>query len=439
MKKYFGTDGIRGIAQEELSAEMAFKIGEYLGYTFKGKKVVIGTDTRVSKDMLEAGLIAGLTSTGANVYTLKVVPTPCVSYFVKKDDFACGIVVSASHNPYYDNGIKIFNDQGEKISAELEAEIEKYLAGENTVKHAKKDTIGVVVDYRAHIQEYLDFLAQTIEETDLSKYHLLVDTANGAASYLAGDLFSQLNVEATIINKQPDGYNINQAAGSTHLETIKEAITEGKYDLGLAYDGDADRLQAITKEGETLDGDLILYICGTYLKEKKQLKKDTVVTTVMSNIGLYKAFDKEGIKYIKTDVGDKYVYEAMQAEDYSLGGEQSGHIIFKDYATTGDGLLSSLKLLEAIDHLGGLDNILERITIYPQRLENVKVKDKNAVLENADLQKKIQSIEKELKGEGRVLIRPSGTEPLVRVMVEAGTEELCQKYVSELVKTIETI
>lgn len=438
MKKYFGTDGIRGIAQEELTAEMAFKIGEYLGYTFKKQKIIIGTDTRVSKDMLEAALIAGLTSTGANVYTLKVVPTPCVSYFVKKHDFACGIVVSASHNPYYDNGIKIFNHEGEKISPQLEAKIEKYLAQKTKVTYAKKDEIGVVVDYREHIKEYVQFLSDSIS-TDLSKYKILVDTANGAASSLAAQVFEHLKIKATIINDQPDGYNINDKAGSTHLETIKVAMSKGKYDLGIAYDGDADRVQAVSKDGQIIDGDLILFICGSYLKKQNQLKKDTVVTTIMSNIGLYKAFDQKGIKYVKTDVGDKYVYEAMKAHGYSLGGEQSGHIIFKDYATTGDGLLSSLKLLEAIDQLGGLLKILADITIYPQLLDNVKVKNKDKVLKAPALKALVAQIEEELGDEGRVLIRASGTEPLIRVMVEASSSEICRKYVKKLVKCLKTI
>ncbi|MDF9867674.1 phosphoglucosamine mutase [Bacilli bacterium PM5-3] len=439
MGKYFGTDGIRGVANEELSATIAFKVGQYLGYTFKGENILIGMDTRMSKDMLEAALCAGITSAGANVYTSKVISTPGVSYLVRENNFSAGIMISASHNPYYDNGIKVFNNSGEKIAEELENNIEKYIDDEISIELANKDEIGVIINYEHQTQKYLDFLASTVD-LDLSKFKVIIDCANGSASALASKLFSKLNIQHEIIFNKPNGININVDCGSTHLNNLINKVKESDVDLGIAFDGDADRMLAVDQNGNIIDGDLILYICSKYLKAQNKLNNDTLVTTVMSNIGLYKALDKEGIKYEKTAVGDKYVYENMVTYNNSLGGEQSGHIIFKEYATTGDGMLSAIQLLEAIAYSNkSLLELASEVTIYPQLLVNVKVNDKKKVLESDLLKEEVENVEKELHGDGRVLLRASGTEPLIRVMVEASTEELCKKHVDYLVKIVESI
>lgn len=439
MGKYFGTDGIRGVANEELTAMIAFKVGQYLGYTFKKENIIIGSDTRLSKDMFESALCAGITSAGANAYLVGVVSTPAVSYLIKNNDFKAGIMISASHNPYYDNGIKIFNAEGQKITVEFEDEIEMYLDDKVSIELAQRDDIGHVTDFSSNITQYLDFLSQTVKH-DLSKFNIVVDCANGSASDLAHLVFDKLNIKHDIIFNKPDGYNINVDCGSTHLDNLVNEVKTKKYDLGIAFDGDADRMLAVDSQGNIIDGDLILYICGKYLKDENKLKDNTIVTTVMSNIGLYKALDKLSIKYEKTAVGDKYVYENMLENDYRLGGEQSGHIIFKDYASTGDGMLSALQLLDAIaDSNKSIDELAAQVVIYPQLLQNVRVNDKNVVLESKELQEAVTKVEEELHGDGRVLLRPSGTEPLVRVMVEASSIELCQKHVDYLVGIVETI
>lgn len=439
MSKYFGTDGIRGIANEQLTVQMALKIGQYLGYFFKGKNIVIGCDTRLSKDMINAALSAGITSAGANVYNLGIVPTPCVSYFVKNYNFACGIVISASHNPYYDNGIKIFNDQGEKISGEIELEIEKYIDDEIKLNLASHSELGMVKDYSNEVHRYLNYLMSTTKKTS-HKYKIALDASNGAASFIAQELFEHLGYDVSIIHNEPNGVNINKNCGSTSLQSLSEYVVENNLHMGFAFDGDADRMLAVDSRGHIVDGDLIMYICAKSLLKNDKLHDNTVVTTIMSNIGLYKALDKACIKYTKTAVGDKYVYENMVANNYSLGGEQSGHIIFSEYATTGDGILSAIQVLDSLERLDQtLEELLSEVTIYPQLLQNVKVKDKNVVLESKVLAEAVKEVESKLEGDGRVLLRPSGTEPLIRVMVEASTTEKCETLVNYLVDIVTNI
>lgn len=437
--KYFGTDGIRGIANEKLTALMAFKIGQYLGYSYTGDNVIIGSDTRASKDMFASALSAGLTSAGANVYLLGICPTPCVSYLTKNKDFKAGIMISASHNPFYDNGIKIFNEFGEKINASLEQAIEEYIDDLRSIKLATSQEIGRIYDYQYGIDEYINYLISTTNQ-DLSNFKLLIDCANGSASYVAEDLTNKLNINADFIGNNPDGYNINLNCGSTHLDNLSKEILNSSYDLGIAFDGDADRMLVVDKKGRHIDGDLIMYVCALALIPQNKLKDNSIVTTVMSNLGFYNALKNADIAYEQTAVGDKYVYERLVEKDLSLGGEQSGHIIFKDYASTGDGLLSMIQLLSALNYLQkDLIPILSEVEIYPQLLVNVKVEDKNIVLNDENLKKRIVEIEKELDGKGRVLLRASGTEPLIRVMVEANEQSLCEKYTNELVEMVKEI
>lgn len=437
--KYFGTDGVRGVANEKLTALMAFKIGQYLGYSFAGNNIIIGSDTRASKDMFASALSAGLTSAGANVYLVGVCPTPCISYLTKNRDFKAGIMISASHNPFYDNGIKIFNEFGEKINASLEKAIEEYIDDLRSIKLATSQEIGQVIDYSQGIEDYLSYLMSTTNQ-DLSNFKILVDCANGSASYISVELLEKLNIKADIIACQPDGYNINFDCGSTHLENLTKAIKNGSYDLGIAFDGDADRMLVVDNQGHHIDGDLIMYVCALALIQQNRLKDNSIVTTVMSNLGFYNALDNAGIKYEQTAVGDKYVYERLVEKDLSLGGEQSGHIIFKEYASTGDGLLSMIQLLSALNYLEkDLTSILSAVEIYPQILVNVKVEDKDLILNDESLKARIVEIEKELDKKGRVLLRASGTEPLIRVMVEANDKHLCEKYTDELVKLVQEI
>lgn len=437
--KYFGTDGVRGVANEKLTALMAFKIGQYLGYSFAGNNIIIGSDTRASKDMFASALSAGLTSAGANVYLVGVCPTPCISYLTKNRDFKAGIMISASHNPFYDNGIKIFNEFGEKINASLEKAIEEYIDDLRSIKLATSQEIGQVIDYSQGIEDYLSYLMSTTNQ-DLSNFKILVDCANGSASYISVELLEKLNIKADIIACQPDGYNINFDCGSTHLENLTKAIKNGSYDLGIAFDGDADRMLVVDNQGHHIDGDLIMYVCALALIQQNRLKDNSIVTTVMSNLGFYNALDNAGIKYEQTAVGDKYVYERLVEKDLSLGGEQSGHIIFKEFASTGDGLLSMIQLLSALNYLEkDLTSILSAVEIYPQILVNVKVEDKDLILNDESLKARIVEIEKELDKKGRVLLRASGTEPLIRVMVEANDKHLCEKYTDELVKLVQEI
>lgn len=443
MGKYFGTDGFRGEANKDLTVEHAYKVGRYLGYYYgknnpEGKaKVVIGKDTRLSSYMFEYSLVAGLTASGADVYLMHVTPTPSVSYIVRTGGFDCGIMISASHNPYYDNGIKVINGQGYKLEADIEEEIEKYIDGElPEIPLATKDNIGKTTDYTMGRNRYIGYL-MTIPTRPFKNMRIGLDCANGASYLVAKSVYDALGAKTYVINNEPNGTNINTDCGSTHIEHLQEFVKEKGLDVGFAFDGDADRCLCVDDKGEIVDGDKILYVCGRYLKDKGELNNNTVVTTVMSNLGLYKAFDKKGIKYEKTAVGDKYVFENMMEHGHSIGGEQSGHIIFSKYATTGDGVLTSLMIMETI--LGRkvkLSELFNSLTIYPQLLVNVRVSDKEAVMNDADVLKLNDEIAAELGDDGRLLLRRSGTEPVIRVMVEAATDELCNKYVYKMVDLI---
>ena len=440
MGKYFGTDGFRGEANEVLTVEHAFKVGRYLGWYFGQEhraKVVIGKDTRRSSYMFEYSLVAGLTASGADVYLLHVTTTPSVSYVTRTEEFDCGIMISASHNPYYDNGIKIINGKGHKMEAEVEAKIEAYIDGEiPELPLAKKDQIGRTTDYAAGRNRYVGYLISLATRSFEGK-RVGLDCSNGSAFMIAKSVYDALGAKTYVINNEPDGTNINTNCGSTHIEVLQEFVKEKKLDVGFAYDGDADRCIAVDENGNVVDGDLILYVCGKYLKETGNLKKDTIVTTIMSNLGLYKACDKAGMKYEKTAVGDKYVYENMCQNDYSLGGEQSGHIIFKKHATTGDGILTSLKIMEAmLEKKMTLGQLVEPVKIYPQLLKNVRVVDKKTARENPAVLKAVEAVDEALGDDGRILVRESGTEPVIRVMVEAGTDELCEKYVNQVIDVI---
>ena len=440
MGKYFGTDGVRGKANENLTLDMSIRIGQYLGWYYgkeKHAKIVIGKDTRLSGDMFELGLAAGATSMGAQVYLLGVCPTPAVSYLASKERFDCGIMVSASHNPYYDNGIKNFDHNGKKMDESVLLEIEKYMDGEVELECVIGDHIGECFDWEDGLEIYMSWLKEIVP-VDLTGFKIAVDLANGSATSTAVETLDALGATVDAIASSPNGININMRCGSTHPEQLQRVMRENDYDIGLAFDGDADRLIVVDSDGKLMDGDYILYICGKHLKAQNRLNKNTVVTTVMANLGLYKAFDENKIDYIQTAVGDKYVFEEMQKEDYYLGGEQSGHIIFYEHAVTGDGLLSALKLLQTMKETGkSLQELSEGLFIYPQLLKNVTVKDKKTVLEDKELNAVIQSVTDDLKDEGRILVRPSGTEPLIRVMVEAKTDELCAQYVARVVDYIE--
>lgn len=440
MGKYFGTDGVRGRANEGLTLEMSIKIGQYLGWYYgkeKHARILIGKDTRLSGDMFELGLAAGATSMGAQVYLLGVCPTPAISYLVRKERFDCGIMVSASHNPYYDNGIKCFNHNGEKMEEDLLLEIEAYMDGNCTIDLATGDHIGEYFNWEDGLEIYMSWLKEIVP-VDLEGYHIAVDLANGSATSTVVETLDSLGATVEAINNSPNGININTKCGSTHPENLQRMMRENDFDLGLAFDGDADRLIAVDPDGNLVDGDYILYICSRYMKEKNTLNKNMCVTTVMANLGLYKALDANKIDYIKTDVGDKYVFEEMQKNDYYLGGEQSGHIIFYEHAVTGDGLLTALKLLEIMKNTGkSVKELSEGLFIYPQLLKNVKVNDKTRVLNDKALKEVVDDVAKELGDEGRILVRPSGTEPLIRVMVEAKTDDLCAQYVDRVVEFVE--
>lgn len=443
MGKYFGTDGFRGEANKDLTVQHSFQVGRYLGYYYgqrnpEGKaKVVIGKDTRRSSYMFEYALVAGLTASGADVYLMHVTPTPSVSYIVRIDGFDCGIMISASHNPYYDNGIKIINGMGYKLEAAVEEEIERYIDGEiPEIPLATKENIGCTVDYSMGRNRYMGYL-MTIPTRSFKNMRVGLDCANGASYQVAKAVFDALGAKTYVINNDPDGTNINTNCGSTHIEGLQKFVLEKGLDVGFAYDGDADRCLCVDDKGELVDGDKILYVCGRYMKDRGELNKNTIVTTVMSNLGLYKALDKKGISYEKTAVGDKYVFECMMEHGYSIGGEQSGHIIFSKYATTGDGVLTSLKIMEVIlERKCKLSELFKSLTIFPQLLVNVKVSSKEAVMQDADIQALNEKISNELGSDGRLLLRQSGTEPLIRVMVEAESDELCKQYVYQMVDLI---
>ena len=439
MGKYFGTDGARGRVNENLTLDMAIRIGQYLGWYYgkeRHAKIIIGKDTRLSSDMFEMGLAAGATSTGATVYLLGVCPTPSVSYLIRKEHFDCGIMVSASHNPYHDNGIKLFNHEGCKMNPEVENAIEDYIDGKCTVPLAKDDAIGSVIEWDEGLEIYESWLKEIVN-IDLSGMKIAVDLANGSATATAVETLSSLGATVEAIHNSPNGININTNCGSTHPQELQEMMREGNYDVGFAFDGDADRLIAVDEDGNLFNGDYTLYVCGRYMKKKNTLNKNTVVTTVMANLGLYHALRDNVIDYEQTAVGDKYVFECMQNNDYRIGGEQSGHIIFLEHAVTGDGLLTALKLLQIMgDEKKSLKELGKDLFIYPQLLVNVQVQDKNKTMESAELKEQIDQVAAELGDEGRILVRPSGTEPLVRVMVEAKSDALCHDYVYRIVDYI---
>jgi phosphoglucosamine mutase len=440
MGKYFGTDGFRGEANVNLTVMHAYKVGRFLGHYY-GKEhkanIVIGKDTRRSSYMFEYSLVAGLTASGADVYLLHVTPTPSISYVVRSGDFDCGIMISASHNPYYDNGIKVINGSGYKLEAEVEELIEQYIdSEEDTLPFATRENIGRTVDYAIGRNRYIGYLI-SLATRSFSDKKVGLDLANGAATTVAKGVFDALGAKTFVINGDPDGTNINRQCGSTHIEHLQKFVVENKLDVGFAYDGDADRCLAVDEKGNIIDGDLIMYLCGVYMKERNDLKNNTVVTTIMSNLGLYKALDNKGILYEKTAVGDKYVYENMMTNGHSIGGEQSGHIIFSKHATTGDGVLTSLKIMEVmLESKAPLSELLKDITIFPQLMKNVKVHNKKAVKDDRKVMEVVAEVEKELGNDGRILVRESGTEPVIRVMVEATTQEICQTMVDRVIEVM---
>ncbi len=442
MGKYFGTDGFRGEAGVTLNVEHAYKIGRFLGWYFSenGKKkvnVALGKDTRLSSYMFEYSLAAGLTASGADAYMLHVTTTPSVSFVVAADDFDCGVMISASHNPYYDNGIKIVNSKGEKISDEAAEKIELYIDGkldelgvkEKDIPFATGENIGRIIDYSAGRNRYIGYLI-SLSRYSFKGFKVGLDCANGSAWMIAKSVFEAIGSKVYAIGNTPDGTNINNGVGSTHIEHLAEFIKEKELDIGFAFDGDADRCIAVDENGNVVNGDHILYILASRMIKTGELEKDTVVTTIMSNLGLYKAFDEMGIGYLKTQVGDRFVYEAMQNGGYRLGGEQSGHVIMSKYASTGDGILTAIKIMEAVIGLKmSLGTIASKVRMFPQLLKNIRVSDKNEVMKSPELKERIAELEKELDGNGRILVRASGTEPLVRIMVEAETDDLCAEYV----------
>ena len=436
MGKYFGTDGFRGEANKGLNVDHAYKIGRFVGYYFSREhrcSVVIGKDTRRSSYMFEYALVAGLTASGADASLLHVTTTPSISYVTRTDEFDCGIMISASHNPYSDNGIKLFNSKGEKLEETVIDEIEKYLDGELTeIPLAQGEDIGCAHDYAAGRNRYIGYLISLAVHSFKGK-RIGLDCANGSAFSIARSVFEALGAKTYVINDRPNGFNINTGCGSTHIDGLRQLVIDEQLDAGFAFDGDADRCIAVDEKGGIVDGDGILYIYGSYMKERGRLEKNTVVTTVMSNLGLYKAFDELGISYCKTDVGDKYVYECMSHNGYILGGENSGHVIFSKYASTGDGIITALKLMQVMcAKKATLSELIKPMTIYPQVLRNIRVFDKNAVLSDEDVLAAIRATEDVLAQDGRVLVRPSGTEPLLRIMVEAKTKEQCLRHIENI-------
>lgn len=454
MGKYFGTDGFRGEANCTLTADHAYKVGRFLGWYYcqikhragsdEPAKIVIGKDTRRSSYMFEYSLVGGLVASGADAYLLHVTTTPSVAYVVRTEDFDCGIMISASHNPYYDNGIKLINGSGEKMDESVIRLVEAYLDGElfafdrcwEELPLAKRDQIGRTVDYVAGRNRYVGYLI-SLGMYSFKGKRIGLDCANGSSWNIAKSVFDALGAKTYVINAEPDGFNINQNAGSTHIEVLQKYVVDNGLDVGFAYDGDADRCLCVDEQGEIVTGDHILYICGKYMKEKGMLPGNTVVTTVMSNFGLYKAFDELGIGYAKTKVGDKYVYEHMMLNNNRLGGEQSGHIIFSKHASTGDGILTSLMVMEVMmDKKKTLHELCQGFTFYPQVLKNVRVANKANAQADEDVQAAVAQVAAELGDTGRILVRESGTEPVIRVMVEAESQEICQKYVDQVVEVI---
>ena len=440
MGKYFGTDGFRGEANVDLTVEHAYQVGRFLGWYYgqedreKRCRVVIGKDTRRSSYMFEYSLVAGLTASGADVSLLHVTTTPSVSYVVRTEGFDCGIMISASHNPFYDNGIKVINGNGEKLEERVIEKIEQYLDGEmGQIPLARGENIGRTTDFAAGRNRYIGYLI-SIATRSFKNMKVALDCANGSASAIAKNVFDALGAETHVMNNEPNGTNINADCGSTHIQHLQKFVVEQGCDVGFAYDGDADRCLAVDAKGNLVDGDVIMYICGKYMKEQGTLPHNTVVTTIMSNFGLYKAFDRAGIRYEKTAVGDKYVYENMAQNGHGLGGEQSGHIIFSKHATTGDGILTSLKVMEVIlEKKQTLDKLASEVEIYPQVLKNVRVKDKKAAQDDEAVQAEVAKVAEKLGDDGRILLRQSGTEPVVRVMVEAPSHDLCESCVDQVI------
>ncbi len=441
MGKYFGTDGFRGEANVNLTVEHAFKVGRFLGWYYGQNhkcRVVIGKDTRRSSYMFEYSLVAGLTASGADAYLLHVTTTPSVSYVVRTEDFDCGIMISASHNPYYDNGIKVINGKGEKLEESVIEKIEEYLDGKTgEIPLAINEDIGCTVDYAAGRNRYVGYLI-SLAIHSYKGVRVGLDCANGSAWMIAKNVFDALGAKTYVINNEPNGININTNCGSTHIEGLQNYVVEKGLDVGFAFDGDADRCLCVDEKGNLVDGDKILYLAGKYMKERGELANNTVVTTVMSNFGLYKAFDSIGIDYEKTAVGDKYVYENMVTNGHKIGGEQSGHIIFSNYATTGDGILTAIKVMEVmLSKKMPLSELADPVKIYPQLLKNVRVADKKAAREDADVQAAVDVVTEALGDTGRILVRESGTEPVIRVMVEAESDAICKKYVDQVVAVLQ--
>ena len=440
MRKYFGTDGIRGIAGESLTADLSFKVGKALGKLLTEKKdhpkVVIGRDTRISCDMIEHALTAGLTSTGVNVMTVGIIPTPAIAYLTKTIETDSGIMISASHNPYQDNGIKIFGPDGLKLTDEQELEIESLIDNSEQIKNASFEKIGKLYGGSELSQKYVQHIKQSISG-DLSNIKIALDCANGATTGVAPYIFGDLEADIETIGCQPNGININDNVGSTKIDTISAFVKENNVDVGFAFDGDGDRVLAVDANGNIVDGDKIMFILAKHLKEQGELKDNMVVSTVMSNIGFYKAIEENGLQSVKTAVGDRYVVEEMRNNNYSLGGEQSGHIILMNYATTGDGILTAVKLANIIKSTGkSLEELASEVSIYPQKLVNIKVIDKKAAMEDSEILAECEKVEKELEGNGRILLRASGTENLIRVMVEASSDELTDKYCEQVAKIV---
>lgn len=441
MGKYFGTDGFRGEANVNLMPEHAYRVGRFLGWYFRKEgqecRIIIGKDTRRSGYMLEYALSAGVTASGANAYLLHVTTTPSVSYIARSERFDCGIMISASHNPFYDNGIKLLNGKGEKMEQSIIDKIEAYLDNpEEELPRATKDQIGRTIDYTEGRNRYMGYLISQAVYS-LRGLKIGLDCANGSAYRIAPGIFNALGAETHVMNDDPDGANINRDCGSTHLEGLQKFVVENHLDMGFAFDGDADRCLAVDEKGSVINGDLILYIYGRYMKERGKLLNNTIVTTVMSNLGLYKALDEIGVNYVQTAVGDKYVYEEMMNHGHRIGGEQSGHIIFSKYANTGDGILTALKLVQVVlDRKQTLSQLAEPVKIYPQVLKNVQVTDKTQAQNDPEVKAAVAKAAEELGDSGRILLRESGTEPLVRVMVEAESTETCERIVDEIIALI---
>ena len=441
MGKYFGTDGFRGEANKNLTFEHAVKIGRFLGWYYGAKegkkaKIVIGKDTRRSSYMFEYALCTGLMASGADAYIMHVTTTPSVAYITRVDDFDCGIMISASHNPYYDNGIKLLNGNGEKMDEETILKVEEYIDDLIEIPVAERNQIGRTVDYVSGRNRYIGYLI-SMSKYSFKDVKVGLDVANGAAWSIAKGVFDALGAKTYVMNAEPDGFNINTDCGSTHIEHLQKFVVENGLDIGFAYDGDADRCLCVDEKGNVVTGDHTLYIYGLYMKERGKLLNNKVVTTVMSNFGLYKALDKVGIEYEKTKVGDKYVYECMVQNGYRIGGEQSGHTIFTKYATTGDGILTSLKLMEVmLAKEKPMSELAAPVVFYPQVLKNVRVKSKPDAQNDPDVQAAVKKVADELGDSGRILVRESGTEPVIRVMVEADTKEICEKYVDYVVEVI---